>query len=82
MTNLQFLGTHVHPSRDDTTILIPWSGQDRVTCGGCEREWCERCDPGPGALCHWCHGRGYSIAPVTHVDMDNHQEVEAWLNSA
>lgn len=36
----------------------------RVTCGGCRRSWCERCDPGPSALCPWCHGRGYSTAEV------------------
>lgn len=35
-----------------------------VTCGICGRSWCEQCDPAPSALCHWCHGRGYSTAPV------------------
>jgi hypothetical protein len=35
-----------------------------VTCGGCEAEWCERCDPSPGPLCHTCHGRGYSTAAI------------------
>ena len=35
-----------------------------VTCGMCDRSWCERCDPAPSALCHWCHGRGYSTAPI------------------
>jgi len=37
-------------------------GPDRVTCGNCDRAWCERCDPGRG--CHWCQGRGYSTAPM------------------
>lgn len=36
----------------------------RVTCGACNRSWCERCDPAPGALCHWCHGRGSSQAQL------------------
>lgn len=35
-----------------------------VTCGECGRSWCERCDPAPSALCHWCNGRGHSIAPM------------------
>jgi len=34
-----------------------------VTCGNCGAKWCEDCDPAPSALCHTCHGRGYSIAP-------------------
>lgn len=33
---------------------------DVVTCGNCNRSWCERCDPAPSAPCHWCHGRGKS----------------------
>jgi hypothetical protein len=45
---------------DDDRPLKP----KRVTCGDCGREWCERCDPCPSALCHWCHGRGYSLAPL------------------
>lgn len=36
----------------------------KVTCGGCGNAWCERCDPAPSALCHWCHGRGESFAPI------------------
>lgn len=35
-----------------------------VTCGGCHASWCERCDPAPSALCHVCHGRGYTTARV------------------
>lgn len=34
-----------------------------MTCGGCNRQWCERCDGTQGPLCHYCHGRGYSTAP-------------------
>lgn len=34
-----------------------------ATCGDCHRSWCDSCDPGPSALCPWCHGRGYSTAP-------------------
>lgn len=37
---------------------------ERVTCGHCGRSWCERCDPCPSALCHWCHGRGDSSAAL------------------
>jgi hypothetical protein len=35
-----------------------------VTCGNCGKSWCEACDPAPSALCHSCHGRGYSTAQV------------------
>lgn len=34
-----------------------------ATCGGCGASWCGDCDPAPSALCHYCHGRGYSTAP-------------------
>ena len=37
------------------------------TCGGCDNSWCEDCDPSPAALCHYCHGRGYSTAPRVAV---------------
>ncbi len=40
-----------------------WADPLWVECGGCHRGWCERCDPGPAALCPFCHGRGYSTAP-------------------
>lgn len=34
-----------------------------VRCGANHKHvWCEACDPAPSALCHWCHGRGYSKA--------------------
>ena len=36
----------------------------KVTCNGCGRSWCERCDAAHGPLCHWCHGRGHSIAEI------------------
>jgi hypothetical protein len=36
-----------------------------VTCGACGASWCEKCDPAPSALCHYCHGRGYSTAEIT-----------------
>jgi hypothetical protein len=35
------------------------------TCGICAAQWCGQCDPGPSALCHYCHGRGYSTAEVS-----------------
>jgi len=41
-----------------------------VTCGGCGRRWCEGCDPAPSALCHYCHGRGYSEAPRGAAERD------------
>ena len=34
------------------------------TCGNCGRTWCDNCDPAPAALCPWCHGYGYSSAPL------------------
>ena len=38
---------------------------DIATCGGCGAEWCDRCDPtAVSALCHYCHGRGYSTAEI------------------
>lgn len=35
----------------------------KATCGICGKSWCDACDPTPSALCHYCHGRGYSTAP-------------------
>jgi hypothetical protein len=52
----------------------------KVTCGNCGREWCERCDPAPAALCPWCHGRGYSTHPLgacSHVSI--HQSNYEWF---
>ena len=46
----------------------------KVTCGNCDRSWCEYCDPAPSALCHWCHGRGHSdavIGPDVHKIYDD-----------
>lgn len=40
----------------------------RTTCGNCGHAWCELCDPAPSALCHWCHGRGYSTAEMAAAD--------------
>ena len=31
-----------------------------VTCGRCNRSWCERCDPCPSALCPFCNSNGSS----------------------
>lgn len=36
----------------------------RTTCGNCGHAWCGVCDPAPSALCHWCHGRGWSDAEM------------------
>lgn len=41
-----------------------------VTCGICNRSWDAEKDPAPAALCHWCHGRGYSTAPVNPPDCE------------
>lgn len=38
-----------------------------TTCGKCQNRWCSACDPAPSAQCHWCTGRGYSIAPWNHA---------------
>ena len=35
-----------------------------VECGTCEARWCAACDPAPAALCHYCHGRGYSTCEI------------------
>jgi hypothetical protein len=48
---------------DDGRPLAP----EKVSCPGCGLEWCERCDPAPSALCHTCHGRGYSDAPMNSI---------------
>jgi hypothetical protein len=40
----------------------------RVTCGTCNRSWCGRCDPAPSALCHYCHGRGHTNAPLAKAE--------------
>jgi hypothetical protein len=54
---------------DDGAPLKP----EAVTCGNCELEWCERCDPCPSALCPKCHGRGYTTAPL---DEDGVRDLE------
>ncbi len=58
--------------REDANPLVvdvspPWHACESpvaVTCGSCHASWCERCDPAPSALCHTCHGRGHSTAPL------------------
>lgn len=47
-----------------TPVSCQHSERDAVTCGTCGAVWCGSCDPAPSALCHTCHGRGYSIAEV------------------
>ena len=50
--------------------VCPWAlrdppaGPKLATCGICNRTWCEACEPTPSALCPWCHGMGFSKAPV------------------
>ncbi len=55
-------GCQCHRNIDPATLsdLEPL----KATCGTCKGSWCERCDPGPSALCPTCHGRGYSLAPL------------------
>lgn len=36
-----------------------------TVCLTCGAHWCGECDPAPSALCHYCHGRGYSTAEIT-----------------
>jgi hypothetical protein len=48
-----------------------------VTCHACESSWCETCDPTPSALCHTCHGRGYSTA---EIDTDCYAWLEGTLD--
>lgn len=38
-------------------------------CGDCGLQWCGRCDPTHGPLCHRCHGRGYTTAPIRYRDI-------------
>jgi hypothetical protein len=45
---------------DDDRPLEPL----RADCGRCGAAWCDRCDPTPSALCHYCHGRGHSTAEI------------------
>jgi len=45
-----------------------------VTCGQCGRSWCERCDPAPSAMCHWCNGYGHSEAPIRARRSYAHQQ--------
>lgn len=52
---------HGEPRTDDDGRLLQPA---TVTCGICGRAWCGRCDPAPSALCPWCHGPGYSTAPI------------------
>lgn len=40
-------------------------GDGETLCLSCGAAWCSTCDPGPAALCHYCHGRGYSTAEIT-----------------
>ena len=40
----------------------------KATCGICNRSWCDYCDPAPSALCPYCHGVGYSTAPIEEDD--------------
>lgn len=44
-----------------------------ATCGKCQRMWCHVCDPGPSALCPFCHGRGYSIREIRIGSWPNDQ---------
>jgi hypothetical protein len=45
------------------TMTCQHGSRGIATCGRCHSQWCADCDPCPAALCHTCHGRGYSTAP-------------------
>lgn len=48
-------------SHGEDAYGAPKACEDHMaTCGACGLSWCEACDPTPSALCHRCHGRGYS----------------------
>ena len=40
------------------------SSYSEAVCLTCCAHWCDECDPAPSALCHYCHGRGYSTALI------------------
>ena len=47
---------------------------EKVTCGNCGAEWCERCDPFPSAMCPVCNGYGYSKAPMNDIAANGRDE--------
>lgn len=48
-----------------TGIPADCEHNDPCECGSCGAVWCYTCDPqSVSALCHYCHGRGYSIAEI------------------
>jgi len=50
-----------------------------ATCGNCHRRWCHVCDPGPAALCPFCHGRGYSTHEIRVGSWPDEQpRLHAW----
>lgn len=61
----------------ESTPLLSHVGQcdasDKVQCGHCGLQWCEHHDPAPSAMCHACHGRGYTTAPW-YADIDRPDE--------
>lgn len=40
-----------------------------VGCNNCGYQWDEKKDPCPSALCHRCHGRGYSTHPIENGEL-------------
>lgn len=64
MTTAEDKRREQHQHNDEDTDPRDRNGMAEVTCGICGRSWCEKCDPCPSALCHWCHGYGYSNAPI------------------
>lgn len=50
-----------------------------VLCGSCERSWCEACQPAPAAMCVWCNGAGVNEAARLSVDLDDPEDVAAYL---
>jgi len=50
--------------------IFPMTPPIVATCGNCDRSWCEKCDPTPGPLCHFCHGYGYTRAEIIYPRCD------------
>lgn len=50
------------------SVMATCAHNDEAMCLTCGLHWCFECDPAPSALCHYCHGRGYSTATLCEPD--------------
>lgn len=55
----QYVGLEGHADEAELRLVCV-----RATCGNCGASWNDAADPAPAALCHTCHGRGYSTAEL------------------